>query len=248
VSPSNIFGVVGSPRGNDEYSNSKIEPVLSGADMPEAVEAQRLLALIRDGDFTSFFSLWKSCEPSLYRICLKHLGGRRADAEDALSRAMLIAWERLPQHVHAIRDIRAWLTRLTINLCIDILRERKRYAAVFEALDEVYNLSHEHKDSSENPEELALRNELSLYLSYSINDLPPKLRKPFLLRFIQEMSYVDISAQLNLSSDNIRKRIQQARTLLRNKLATYLIDRKWDRAVSIVKRRGQKRPQKARNV
>lgn len=168
-------------------------------------------------DFTAFFGVWKHCQPTLYRVCLRHMGGRREEAEDALSRAMLIAWERLPQHVHAIRDIRAWLTRLTINLCIDIIRERKRYAAVFEALDDAYDST----ASIENPEELALRHELSLYLCHSINGLPSKLRKPFLLRFIQEMSYVDISAQLNLSSDNTRKRIQQAKTILRTKLASY---------------------------
>lgn len=169
----------------------------------------------------AFFMVWKHCQPTLYKVCLRHLGGRREEAEDALSRAMLIAWERLPQHVHAIRDIKAWLTRLTINLCIDIIRERKRHAAVFEALDDTYDLAHGQKAAIENPEELTLRNELSVYLSHSINGLPSKLRQPFLLRFIQEMSYVDISAQLNLSSDNTRKRIQQAKTILRTKLAKY---------------------------
>ncbi len=189
--------------------------------IPEAAETQRLLTRLAPGDFTSFYELWSCCQPYLYRVCLRKMSGRREEAEDALSRAMLTAWERLPRHAHTIRNIRAWLTRLTRNLCVDILRERQRRDSVFERLDELSVLRQEVLASLETPEELLLRRELYIHVRYSIDDLPPRLRTAFRLRFIHEMSYLDISAQLNLTTANTRKRVQQARTILRKRLSEY---------------------------
>lgn len=187
----------------------------------EAAETQRLLTRLAPGDFTSFYELWSCCQPYLYRVCLWKMSGRREEAEDALSRAMLTAWERLPRHAHTIRDIRAWLTRLTRNLCVDILRERQRRDSIFERLDELSVPRQEVLASLETPEELLLRRELYVHVRYSIDDLPPRLRTAFRLRFIHEMSYLDISAQLNLTTANTRKRVQQARTILRKRLSEY---------------------------
>jgi len=56
------------------------------------------------------------------------MGGNPIDAEDALSRAMLKAWEKVQQFAGEIANLKAWLTRLTHNLCVDIHRERSRAA------------------------------------------------------------------------------------------------------------------------
>ncbi len=71
---------------------------------------------------------------SLYREHGKHLFGyafgllgRRADAEDVVQDAFL----RLSEHVAAggpDSNLRAWLFRVTTNLCRDILRSRRRVA------------------------------------------------------------------------------------------------------------------------
>ncbi|MGB7274876.1 MAG: sigma factor, partial [Geitlerinemataceae cyanobacterium] len=60
------------------------------------------------------------------RYCIKWMGGNITDAEDALSRAMLKAWEKIQTSVEKIRNFKAWLTSLTRNLCMDIHRERSR--------------------------------------------------------------------------------------------------------------------------
>ncbi|MGB7059886.1 MAG: sigma factor-like helix-turn-helix DNA-binding protein, partial [Geitlerinemataceae cyanobacterium] len=49
-------------------------------------------------------------------------------------------------------------------------------------------------------------------------------RYPFVMRFCREMSYADIAQKLELSNSNARKRIQQARSLLKKQLAPYVAD------------------------
>jgi RNA polymerase sigma factor (sigma-70 family) len=207
--------------GTETLSNSGHSMSLAGYAIEKDVEAQRLLDRLSQDDFDSFYKIWKHYQPYLFRVCLRQMRGIREEAEDALSRAMLTAWERLPRHAHSIRDVKAWLTRLTLNLCIDIFRERSRHARVFESLDEMSAQRQELMVSAETPEELVLRRELSFYLRYLIEDLPPKLQDSFMLRFIHQLSYIDISAQLSLSTENIRKRVQQARTILRDRLKKY---------------------------
>ena len=47
------------------------------------------------------------------------MGGNSTDAEDALSRAMLEAWEKVQKYAAGdIANFKAWLTRLTHNLCV----------------------------------------------------------------------------------------------------------------------------------
>jgi DNA-directed RNA polymerase specialized sigma24 family protein len=73
----------------------------------------------------------------------------------------------------------------------------------------------------ESPEQALLGKEMRLYLANAIDDLPTVLRRTSVLYFIQEMSYRDIADYLALSIENTRKRIQQARAILREKLRMY---------------------------
>src|SRR4028118_2377148 len=71
---------------------------------------------------------WQQYRDYLYRCCIKWMGGNLTDAEDALSRSMLKAWEKVQKYAGEIANFKAWLTTLTRNLCVDIHRERSRGA------------------------------------------------------------------------------------------------------------------------
>lgn len=191
----------------------------------ESCEAQPTTALgesILQGDFAAFYQVWEPHRPYLFKLCLRRMSGIREEAEDALSRAMLKAWERLPHHAHKIRHLKAWLAQLTLNLCADIQRERRRHARVFESIEGLPACRRDVLASTETPEESVLCSELYLQLQALIAGLPARLHEPFIMYVVHEMSYVDISEQLGLSNDNIRKRIQQARAILRTHLKDYV--------------------------
>jgi RNA polymerase sigma-70 factor (ECF subfamily) len=151
------------------------------------------------------------------------MGGVREDAEDALSRAMLRALDRLPDCAAKITNLKAWLTRLVCNLCVDIHRERKRRKRGAIDIDDLTSAD----DGalvrcSQSPEDVFFQREMCGFVMYTVDSLPAPLREPFVLRFFQEMAYPDIAEQLTLSPDNVRKRIQQARAILRERVGSYL--------------------------
>ncbi|HEX5708374.1 MAG TPA: sigma-70 family RNA polymerase sigma factor [Pyrinomonadaceae bacterium] len=188
-------------------------------------DAHPLLSELVNGDLAAFWKLWEQHRKYLYGVCLRQMGGIHADAEDALSRAMMTAWRRLPNHagkIHDQRSLRGWLARLTHNLCVDIHRERKRNGGPLRSLDEFTPENVEAAGgSAESPEDSLLRREMELYLRLMIARLAPNLRTPFVLRFFHDIPYGEIAAQLNLSSENVRKRIQQARAVLQDNLRQY---------------------------
>jgi DNA-directed RNA polymerase specialized sigma24 family protein len=136
------------------------------------------------------------------------MGANRADAEDALGQTMLKALEKLPRFAGRIRCAEAWLLRLTRNLCRDLHRQRARGEAAVNQfgllIGSSFTTPHQEPllPADLDPEAL-------------IMSLPPALREVVLLRLIQRMAYKDIAVQLQLSSETARKRMQQAREVMR---------------------------------
>ena len=59
---------------------------------------------------------------------------------------------------------------------------------------------------------------MAAYLKYKIASLPDRLRYPLILHCCQNKSYPNIAKQLTISEDNVRKRIQEARKILKQHL------------------------------
>ncbi|MGD1715261.1 RNA polymerase sigma factor [Dapis sp. BLCC M172] len=90
----------------------------------------------RTADIDSiFWQQWQEHQDYLYRCCVKWMGGNSTNAEDALSMAMLKAREKIQQCAKAIENFKAWLTKLTYNLCMDLLKQSTCYASEVEDVD-----------------------------------------------------------------------------------------------------------------
>ncbi len=174
-------------------------------------------------EISSFF--WQQLQQhreSLYFCCLKWMGGNSIEAEEALSRAMLKAWEKEQNSARKIKNFKAWLTRLTHNLCVDIHRERRRSINHFEGIEEYI--------SGEEPEYLGCQDttlvvleseETRIAICHAIENLPKRLRETFILHYYEERSHQEIVQQQEISYDNVCKRISQARKILRKELKGY---------------------------
>ncbi|MFB8787306.1 MAG: RNA polymerase sigma factor [Potamolinea sp.] len=182
-----------------------------------------LLKSVSQGNSIAFWQLWRLHQDYLYRRCQNWMGGNHTEAQEALSRASLKAWDKLPDYAGKITNPKAWLTRLTHNLCVDMHRERNRGPKGMESMENISVTEDEEVASNiESPESAMLRREMCKYIDGAIEDLPPRLREPFILRCCQEMPYRDIAKQLDISEVNVRKRIQQARQILQKQLNKYL--------------------------
>ncbi len=202
--------------------NYNYKEILNQEKIQTKSEEQLLLRSISQGDRTAFWQLWLRYQDYLYHRCRTWMGGNYADAEEAFSQAMLKAWHKLPEYADKITNPKAWLTRMTHNLCVDMHRQRNRSAIGIESIEEMAVEEFDPVASSfDSPESEVLRCEQGRYIRRAINSLPPRLREPCILRFYQEMSYSDIARKLALSLDNVYKRIQQARKILQKQLNKY---------------------------
>lgn len=179
----------------------------------------RLLEHLSAGNDDAFWAIWQRYRRRLYDVCFRRMSGVHADAADAVSRSMMVAHARLPGYASSIENVEAWLTRLTCNVCLDIHRERKRdtrghvdFCAAPDTNDEPYVAE------SPTPEEELLQAEACRTIAAAIDALPPMLRDAAQLRFLQELDYDAVAERLQITESNARKRIQQARAMLCERL------------------------------
>jgi RNA polymerase sigma-70 factor (ECF subfamily) len=188
------------------------------AERASLIEERILLRSLSGGDREAFWPLWLEHRLHLYSVCLRQMRGSKADALDAVSRSMLLAFRKLPAYATKIENLQAWLTRLTRNVCADIHREQQRLSVggAGVAIDEIISEELSAADPSPSPEEVALSNETRIRLQRAIDSLPPLLRTVAQLRFLHEASYEAIASTLSITEPTARKRVQQARTVLRS--------------------------------
>lgn len=178
-----------------------------------------LLERVSQGDPDAFWSLWMMHRPHLLAVCYRQMRFIGADADDAVSRSMLVAHAKLPEYAAQIIDVEAWLTRLTCNVCLDIKKERCRGSRKSETLDERVLARREASlPDALSPEDVVLIAQIGHGIRRAIAELPPPLRSVAELRFVQELGYDTIAQCLSITEANARKRVQQAREMLRPRL------------------------------
>ncbi|MBP0029562.1 sigma-70 family RNA polymerase sigma factor [Roseofilum reptotaenium CS-1145] len=170
-----------------------------------------------------FWNQWQKHQSYLYFCCLKWMRGNVMDAEDLLSQSMLKAWEKTANHTGNFYNFKAWLYKLTYHLCIDIQRKNNRiqgklsywYSGVETKM--LYPIQQDIKIHLEKDEEMKV-------IEGAIAKLPPRIHHTFILHYYAEMSYQEIAEEQNISYANVRKRISQARSILKAELRGYFLD------------------------
>jgi RNA polymerase sigma factor (sigma-70 family) len=151
------------------------------------------------------------------------MGGNATDAEDALSRAMLKAWEKAQKYAGEIANLKAWLTKLTRNLCLDIHRESSRSANRVENIDAIPSSDQEGLVYLDDKPCAMETDERRIVIHRAIANLPTRLRETFILHYDRELSYPEIAQKQDISYQNVCKRISQARSILVLELRGYFI-------------------------
>jgi RNA polymerase sigma-70 factor (ECF subfamily) len=185
-------------------------------------QERELLDSLGDGDDAAFWALWEQYQRHLYAVCLRQMNGAHFDAADAVSRAMLVAQSKLPSYAAHIENLEAWLTRLTCNVCLDMHRERQRALQGRVSLDESVAVEDPALSCGHSPEDDYLACEVRKIIAVAINELPTALRDAAHLRFVQETSYPMMARTLSITVENARKRVQQARAILRQRIKSDL--------------------------
>jgi RNA polymerase sigma factor (sigma-70 family) len=185
----------------------------SGSSAPEDMRERWLLLRVASGDGGAFWELWTPHHRRLYLICYTRMGGRVEDAEDALSEVMHRAYETLPREAPRVRNLGAWLRRIAVNLCIDLYRRNRRRNRVMDTVEFAGSASMAASPGAEFDNA-----ELWIVITSAIDSLPSRLRVAAQLFFLKSAAYAAIASELEISEPNARKRVQEARRMLKEKL------------------------------
>ncbi len=168
------------------------------------------------GPYAEFWRVWVGHQDYLQKQSLRLMSGNRADAEDALSNAMVRAAQKFLFYSESIVNERAWLNRLVYNACIDHYRRNKRETN-WDMNQETMpkTTSPLFDENRPTPEDVFDSQEQIRRLSDLLDRLSCKLRTPFLMKFVEGMSYSEIAGRLNIKNATVRKRIQLARERIR---------------------------------
>ena len=110
-------------------------------------------------------------------------------------------------------QFKTWLIAISKNVYIDLLRKRK--SSIFtdttiEQEEEIYKVV----DDAPSPEDKLIREQNLAQLLKDIKQLKLKYQEVIHLRFFQELSYKEISKDLNEPINNVKVKLLRAKKLL----------------------------------
>jgi RNA polymerase sigma factor (sigma-70 family) len=143
-----------------------------------------------------------SCLPGLRRYA-RALVGDRDGADDLVQDTMERGWRKLGMQ-RRDGDMRAWLFSIMHNLYID---QYRKPAIVTEAMDENTPIPALHGDHTER---------LQLHeMDAALAALPPEQREVPLLVALEQMTYEQVAATLDIPIGTVMSRLSRARERLR---------------------------------
>ena len=145
-----------------------------------------------------FVETVRNTRHGMYRVALALLHSP-ADAEDAVSRAVEVAWRHLPR-LRQLEALPAYLMKSAVNAAKDELRRRKKAGLPEEALSSVAAPD----DGSP--------------IAHYVSGLPEKHRIPVLLKFGENMTEKEIAITLGLPRGTVSSRISRALDMLRKEI------------------------------
>lgn len=144
-------------------------------------------------DKSTFQNNVLEAETTMYRISMSMLQNE-ADCADAVSEAILKAFEKLPS-LRNERYFKTWLIRILINECNKILRSKQRFAPLDE---ETGFCENDYSDLYE-----------------ALNKLDTKLRLTVTLYYMEGYSVEEIKNILKIPAGTVKSRLARGRKLLK---------------------------------
>jgi len=174
-----------------------------------------LIKRFKNGDASAFGEIVNKYQDKIYNLC-RYMLGNVADAEDAAQDVFLKAYQALPKF-QPDASLYTWLYRIATNTCIDYKR-KPIWESLFGSSEEGEKLIHDIASDAPSPEKLYQAKQIDQALQAGLAKLSPKLRAIIILKEIEELSYEEIAATLDISVGTVKSRIARAREDLKKSM------------------------------
>ncbi|HLG73610.1 MAG TPA: sigma-70 family RNA polymerase sigma factor [Chloroflexota bacterium] len=159
----------------------------------------------------AFEELVRRYQNRIYSLAYR-MTGDNVEAYDLTQEAFLRSYAALPSFNPQLR-FAPWLYRIATNLCINFLQSSRVRKGGADP-----DLALQMPDRGKQPDSLYEEKEQRLRIHQAILSLPAKYRAVVILRHMQDKTYEEIAAILDLPLNTVRTHLFRARELLRRRL------------------------------
>ena len=183
-----------------------------------------LVVKAREGNQKAYADLMQRYKDSIYFMVLKMVNNKE-DAMDLTVETFAKAFEKLDKYQPEFA-FSTWLFRVATNNCIDFIRKKKLATQSIHGMldDDGEEKPLQIKADTLNPEETSIKKQQTAELKLLIESLPPRYRNLITLRYFDELSYEEISQQLDLPLGTVKAQLFRGRYLLGNIINRYKKD------------------------
>lgn len=178
-----------------------------------AIEDYKLVQKSIQGDESAFAELMKRYYDSLYYLLLR-MTNNRTDAEDLTIEAFTKAFKNIHSYTPTYA-FSTWLFKIATNNCIDFLRKKNTN------ITSLSEFSDSERDSEDiistdtlDPEELLIKEQKQLILSYFLEKLKPHYKTLIELRFFKGLTYEEISKIMDIPIGTVKSQLFRAKEFL----------------------------------
>jgi RNA polymerase sigma-70 factor (ECF subfamily) len=175
-------------------------------------EDLELIHRFLDGEEKAFEILMEKYYPRVDRLARQILGNPAA-ADDIAQEVFVRAYQALPRF-RGDASVYAWLYRITVNLCLNLLQRQRAQLLSDEA-------SAAEPPSANASIQIEARRRDSLVRN-AIDALPPHYRVVVILSAVEGLTYQEISSLLGIPLGTVKSRTNSGKRLLKEKLLPLL--------------------------
>ena len=182
-----------------------------------------LVERFQEGDSQVFDLLYLRYRNRIHGI-IRAIISNPEDALDVTQDVFLKAYQGLGNFRKA-SQFYSWLYRITINRCIDYMRQRSKHHVISDdpVSDDIF-YNHIANRYPSAPSKAVDNEEFYAHLRRAVMQLSPKQREVFILRYREELPLKEIGRKMGRSTGTIKAHLFQAQRNLRELLLPYLRD------------------------
>lgn len=177
-----------------------------------------LVRMAQEGDEHAFRELIGRAHDGCLRLAIAILRNHE-DAQDEVQTAFWKAYSHIRWFGQQSK-FSTWLARIVINHCL--MKHRRMRRVRFVPYDSVNPegdayVAH-HAVETFTPEQSVGKSELSEVLRFELHRIPPLLRFPLELRYLQDLPLEDVASRLGISIPATKSRLHRAQGYLRQRM------------------------------
>lgn len=182
-------------------------------DRPQAADEAQWIQAARNGDRLAFGRLVEAYQRPVYGLAYRMLGSA-TEAEDAAQEAFLKAYRALGSYDPA-RSFTTWLLSITAHHCIDRIRRRRPEPQSIDDMPPWRGIPSDGPD----PERSAIDADRAAWISGLLGRLGEADRLVLVLRYWQDLGYLEIAEMLETSEAAVKSRLHRARRQMAEMMA-----------------------------